>query len=240
MYRRASGSPLTANTPRTAPRPTISITTTYPSIRIMFLLLSAGPRPRPARAAMSRGWIPSTLLARMYPQTAAALGGNPAAPGQPPAADSAGRPALPAIMRIVFGVLWQQGQRMLIDDDVADDLLGWDRIVMGQQRLPVQRGSVTLVNVPALGRAGRDSSTNPTGLTQSQHQKPRASRRRCRQQTPWATEVRSDYLHVTTSEITTPIGDSEALTPDRHRAHDEGSLPSAPDLGRLDCVRLEG
>ena len=55
-----------------------------------------------------------------------------------------------------------------------------------------------------------------------------------------ATEVRSDYLHVTTSEITTPIGDSEALTPDRHRAHDEGGLPSAPDLGRLDCVRLEG
>jgi hypothetical protein len=81
---------------------------------------------------MSRGWIPSTLLTRMYPQTAAALGGNAAAPGQPPAADSAGRPALPAITSVVFSVLRQQGQRTLIDDDVTDDLLGLDRIVMGQ------------------------------------------------------------------------------------------------------------
>src|ERR1700729_4081841 len=102
MYRRASGSPLTASTPRTAPRPTNSITTTYPSTRIIFLLLSAGPRPRPAALV-------------------AVLGGNPAAPGQPPAAESAGRPTLPATTRIVFAVLRQQGQRMLIDDDVTDD-----------------------------------------------------------------------------------------------------------------------
>jgi sugar/nucleoside kinase (ribokinase family) len=46
MYRRASGSPLATNTPRTAPTATISITVTYPSARIIFLLLMLDRRSR--------------------------------------------------------------------------------------------------------------------------------------------------------------------------------------------------
>jgi hypothetical protein len=80
--------------------------------------------------------------------------------------------------------------------------------IESQQRLPVQRGGVTLVNDSAPSRPGRSRNTSRIGLTQPQHRKLRASQRRCSQQTSSATEVQSDYP-------TLP-----------RRDHDHGCLPS--------------
>ena len=48
MYRRASGSDLTATSASAVPAATMVIAVTYPSVRITFLLLLADPRQRPA------------------------------------------------------------------------------------------------------------------------------------------------------------------------------------------------
>ena len=48
MYRRASGSDLTATTPSAVPAAAMVIAATYPSARITFSCSSAGPRQRPA------------------------------------------------------------------------------------------------------------------------------------------------------------------------------------------------
>src|ERR1700693_293386 len=95
----------------------------------------------------------------------------------------------------------QRGQRAFIDDDVTDDLLGQCRVVESKQRLPVQHGSVTLVDVLAASRAGRSRSTKRARLAQTQHQKaPSVS---AALQSPSATEVRSNYLTLPRAGITT-------------------------------------
>ena len=65
--------------------------------------------------------------------------------------------------------------------------------------------------VPATGRASRSMRTNRTGLTRSQHQKLRASRRRCSQQAPSATEVRSSYLTLPLARSRPPVSPRHVL-----------------------------
>src|SRR6478736_2498152 len=108
-----------------------------------------------------------------------------------------------AISCLVFAALRHRGQRAFIDEGVTGDLPGRRRAVEIQQRLPVQRDGMTLVDLLAAGRAARGRTANRTDLTQTKHQEPRASRRHCGQQTPSATEVRSDYLTLPRVETTT-------------------------------------
>jgi hypothetical protein len=42
----------------------------------------------------------------------------------------------------------------LTDDDITDDIVGQRQVAEHQERLPVQRGGMTLVNALAAGRAG--------------------------------------------------------------------------------------
>src|SRR5579859_358305 len=74
-----------------------------------------------------------------------------------------------------------------------------------------------------------DRSTNLTGLTQSQHQKLRASRRRCSQQAPSATEVRSSYL---------TLPPARERQPPRKQAEAAEALPRGPPVsGALEFWR---
>jgi hypothetical protein len=159
------------------------------------------------RAAMSRGPIPSTALAWTYPRRPKIT--SPGAPlllaqyaariyaagnaqgrllrraavlptrvsGQLLAAakDRLGQ----AVTCLVFGVLLSRDQRALIDNGITDDIFGQRRISEHQQRLPVQRGGMMLVDDLSAGAAGRGKGTNRAGFAQSQHRKLRTSRRRC-------------------------------------------------------------
>jgi hypothetical protein len=95
---------------------------------------------------------------------------------------------------IVFAALRNRSQRAFIDEDVTSDMLGRRGVAGIQQRLPVQRDGIMPVDLLAAGRTYAGGTTNRTGLTQTRHLELRASRRRCSQQAPLATEVRSDYL----------------------------------------------
>ena len=152
---------------------------------------------------MSRGRIPSTPLARSYPRPP--MSTSPSAPrsfglrrppgSTPPAASpgsrGAGRRLAPrvggqllaaqedglgqAARCIAFAVSRFRSQRALIDDDVADNMLGQGRVAESQERLPVQPGGVTLVDVPVAGRSSRAGSTDRAVLTGSHHEAPRSS-----------------------------------------------------------------
>ena len=158
-YRRVSGSALTAITPSTIPATARVIAVTYPSARIIFLLPSGGS----ATAARDID-IPHPGAG-----SAPVLMPVPASAGLPSACSSAtcliavldgGRPARFVSLRSTA----QEGPPCHAEGGVIER----------QQCLPVQRNGVTLVTVPAAGRGG---STNPAGLTRSQHQKLRAPRR---------------------------------------------------------------
>jgi hypothetical protein len=146
---------------------------------------------------MSRGQIPSTLLARTYPRPP--MSTNPSAsrscslrnpPGTDAAGDVPGRRdgaavapcqvggqllAAPeyrlgqAVAYVAFAAPPRRRQRALIGDDVRDNTHSQRRIAKGQKCLPVQPADVTLVEVPAAARAGRDEGTNRAVVTRSGH-----------------------------------------------------------------------
>jgi len=103
---------------------------------------------------MSRGQIPSTLLARTYPRPP--ISTNPSAPAPFPAQEPArtyaagtvpecgwaGRQSpRPAGSAASCAAPRRRGQRALIGDDVTDNLFGQRRVAETQQRLPVRRRS---------------------------------------------------------------------------------------------------
>jgi hypothetical protein len=80
---------------------------------------------------------------------------------------------------LVFAVVLSRDQRALIDNGSTDDIFGQRRVSEHQERLPVQRDGMMLVDGLAAGPAGRGKGTGRSGFAQSQHRKLRRSRRRC-------------------------------------------------------------
>jgi hypothetical protein len=84
-----------------------------------------------------------------------------------------------AVTCLVFAGLLSRDQHALIGDDITDDILGQRRVAKHQQRLPVQRDRMTLVdNLPA-SLAGRRKGVNRARFVRFQHRQLRTSRRRC-------------------------------------------------------------
>ena len=145
---------------------------------------------------------PSTALTRMHPRPPDNT--SPDAPGPERRSCDAGPGGqlaetpdgrlCQATSCIVFAALRHRSQRAFIDEDVACDMPGRRGVAGIQQRLPVQRDGIMPVDLLAAGRAYAGGTTSRTGLTQTRHPELRASQRRCNQQAPSATEVRSDYL----------------------------------------------
>jgi hypothetical protein len=77
---------------------------------------------------------------------------------------------------IGFAAPRRRRKRALIDNDVADDMLGQGGIAESQQRLPVQADAQTVVDVRVPAAIRASLGTNRAGLAESKHGKLRPFR----------------------------------------------------------------